>query len=368
MQPKCQFLNANLGIKVDSFLDRVITENLLLLILGMEILILSIFMSILVLTRIILNYRMKQFKKKQEWLSSKIVSAFQKEQPIDKEISFKGYSSKKLLLTVLEDFDRRIRGGYWETLKNQLAETYLLPTARKLYSSKFWTKRWFAGRCFMLYTLPEDEKIILKLLNDPVFLVQSLAALTVARLENREGILKILTMMALKKGYDHYYYRDVLLQGSKQVFAWIEEIAASQSDKAIHLACLEMLASKIIDLSDPFLQADAESNDPDIRLAAIKVYARNPQVKSFEILYPCLDDSREDIKAEACRGMENFISEKSLNKLKKNFQDEAWNVRLQSARSLAKMIPLGVDYLKEQDPNINKNAYDLAQYALQFYK
>lgn len=54
----------------------------------------------------------------------------------------------------------------WETYKIELTKKYLLPLARKKVNSSRWFNRLLAAKTFVIHALPEDERLIGKLIQD----------------------------------------------------------------------------------------------------------------------------------------------------------------------------------------------------------
>lgn len=288
------------------------------------------------------------------------------------KFNLKKFAFSNVLLLEMEAFEYRLQEIEWEKLKEEISAEFLLPRARNWTKSRFWTRRNYAARCFALSPQFIDEKMIISLIEDPVFLVRSIAAVAATKLESKEGIYKIVQQMSIEKGYAHYYYRDVLLQGSQKVFAWIEEIAELAKNSQIHLAALEVLSGKTFMKQLSFLKRDLESNDAAIRLAAIKLFVRNPQKNCAEVMFNNIDDPKEEIRSEAILGMEYLVgmgflsAEKGFNKLKKSLTDESWMVRMKAATTLKKMGETGLEILNQQDKKVNTEAFEAAQYALEF--
>ncbi|MBN9378569.1 MAG: hypothetical protein BGO14_08745 [Chlamydiales bacterium 38-26] len=278
----------------------------------------------------------------------------------------KAYANHKVLLSELELFDRRYKGDNWDLLKNQVSQFYLMNHARRYYRSIFWVNRNFSARCFALTPFPQDQQRILKLLEDSVFLVRSLAVSATIKLEIKQGILKILHLMSDEQGYDRYFYRDMLInKGSLQVFIWIKDFAYLEKDSKIHLSCLDILARKSIPIPEEFLSRDLDSNDKTLQLAALKVYANNPQSNSLPVLLKYISSIDPQFRAQAALGLQYFLTKESLDKLEEALSDPSWMVRQQAGWSLKKMGNAGVDILRRQPQN-NKEAYESAQYALKF--
>lgn len=275
--------------------------------------------------------------------------------------------SKKNLLLQIENFNSLYKGEEWDSLKRKITEQYFLPIARKWYGHRSWKKRNYAARCFALSPLKEDKNKIFSLAEDSEFLVSSIGAIAAIQLNDKQAVSIVLNNMSKSWGYARAYFRDVFLEPDNiRIFDWIEEIAASTEDVSIHLACLEALSGKSITISYPFLKRDLESPNPLIRLAAVKIYAHNPQENSAGILLKCLDDPDENIRVQAAFGLQFHESKECLEKLEQTLSDTSWPVRLEAATTLEKFGQTGWEILRRQVPEKNINAYEVAKYVLRF--
>ncbi len=115
-----------------------------------------------------------------------------------------------------------------------------------------------------------------------------------------------------------------------------------------------MLSGKAITINSPFLRQDLESTNLQIRRAAVKVYARNPQDDSAAVLLNCLDDPDEEIRLQAAYGLEFHESKECLEKLRYTLSDNFWAVRLQAAMTLRKFGRPGMEVLQRQNPQVIK--------------
>lgn len=311
----------------------------------------------LIYQRIFTTFKIKIQAHIRTKISDQIASYLENQRPF---VPSPIFSHPLQLLSVLESYNRRIQGEEWESLKKEIAAKYLLKLARGSAKSLFWKKRSFAARVFALAPLPEDEALILRLLVDPVFLVNSLASLAAISLNSKKGIELTLHHMAEKTGYASCYYRDALLQGSTQTFAYMVEIAPKSPE--IHLACLEVFSGKTVTCPIPFLEADLRSKDPKIVLAALKVLVRNPLKNSKAIFWEALEPGvhPEEIRVQAAAGLKLFIDPDVLQKLEETLDDPSWKVRLQAALSLTEMGEPGMAILQKQKEK------EAAYYALDF--
>jgi len=283
----------------------------------------------ILIKRLIHFFHAKQEQKRKKKLTQIISSCFLKKQSCE---LIKKVHTKTLLLEVLEIFNHRFNGDEWEVLKNDLSSKFLLPQARRWTHKLSWMKRNFSARVFALSPLKEDESLINALIDDESFLVSSIASYAALKLESPIGIRKSLLKIAKKEGYNHYFYADILSQGSNTVFQLISQIC--QKRDHLHLTCLEVLAMQTAQAPLKFLAKDLKSKDPELKQAALKVAIRNPQEEWLDIFCLNLSDENEEIRRLAAIGLKNYPSSKSLKALKRGLHDESWQVQLASAISL----------------------------------
>lgn len=260
---------------------------------------------------------------------------------------------KQLLLEVIEEYNHRFIGEDWELLKKGLVVKLLLPKARSRVKSFFWNKRNFSARVFALVPTYEDEDKILKLIDDPVFLVSSIAATAAIKLESEKGVLKILSLMHLKEGYSHYFFADILSQGSNKIFQMISNVIKRKDEN--QLACLEVLALQTGQVPLNFLQEILQSKEEKIKIAALKVAIRNMQQEYQELFCQFIEDKNDMIRALSASGLGKFKDQKSCNALKMAVSDPSWCVRLAAAKSLKELDM--IDLIKDRE---------LKQYVINF--
>jgi len=161
-----------------------------------------------------------------------------------------------LLLHEMIAFSRRFNGEQWNNLCRDISQFYLLPRARMWVKSKNWLHRNYAARCFALSPLAEDKLNIIKLIDDPVFLVASIAATAGMHFESKNIIDKIIHKMTYEPGYAHYFYRDLILQHQTlSCLKLIENLSTESLDPAIRLACQSILTA------NPLVETSMMSQD-----------------------------------------------------------------------------------------------------------
>ncbi len=336
--------------------------HILNLIFYAEILLLLLIFILIVIIHVVSPVLEKKNTKIKQRFSEIIIDYITTKKPFSKEKKFA--SHPEFLLQIMEDFNHRLNGENWEPLKLAIATHYLLPRARKFAKSIFWPKRNIAARCFSLAPLLEDEKQILLLVDDSKFLVRSRASVAAVQLESENGIFKSVEHMSLEYDYAYYYYSDILSQGSTKVLIFISQIPTTNENPKIHLACLSILGSKTMPFPLPFLQKDLQAKNLQIRLSALKVLLKNPQKNTSEIFLHCMNDPNEDIRSIGAMGLAQNESKDCIETLTNALKDPSWKVRLAAARSLKQMGQM--DVLMQQKKENHKDAYEAAQYGMQF--
>lgn len=342
-------------------------KNIALFLLYFEIILIAVIFVLFILFRISENLSEKRRTNNVRNLLLTIPISLISNTRVDlKKIMSEKLVSINDLLLVMESLDKRISSPELDDLKQEVSHNYLLGQARKLATSSSWENRNFAARCFALFPLLEDKSTILNLIDDPVFLVHSIAAAAAVKLELKEGFLKIIKRMSLDAGYSRCAYQDILTKGSVKSFLWIEEFAATEKDPLVRRACLELLASRQVIFTHPFLHEAINSTDPLIRLAAAKLFAHNLQKDSEDILYRLMDDKSEEIRAQAAYGLGFFKTRKNIDRLLLALNEDSWRIRKQAAESLKGMGKEGLDALNNYNPSTNKKGYETIQYVLEF--
>ena len=351
-----------------SFLSVNPDFNFLFIILAAELIILMLLIFALVFVKVRDYYADKREKYAQQTISLLFLETLEKVEDVQPlEVALKPFANDRILLYQVENFERRFKGGEWDKIKKAVSEIFLLPKARKFYSSPTLSQKNFAARAFALCPFQDDLPKILSLLNDDSFLIRAIAASAAIELEDFAAVDKILFFMSQQEGYTHFFYRDLLVNKSSiNVLKYIEEVAEKNKDLAIHLCCLEVLSRKSLIITRHFLTKDLHSADEKIRLAAVRLYAHNLQKESPVVLSLCIEDSYPQIRMEAAIGLRHFLSGSALKLLEKALSDKEWEVRLQAGLSLKNMGKLGQQILDNQSPEGNQVAYDTAQYVSHF--
>ncbi len=333
---------------------------LLFILLG-EITLFLFFLVLFFYKRILFFFRMQKSEKRKEKITTFLIECLKSEAFSNHTKVPKEFKHRKDLLVTLETFNLRFKGSSWNSLKALLVNKWLLPKARVFAKSFFWKRRSFAARCFSLVPLQRDESILISLMDDPHFLVQSNASSALVFLESPSGIKKIVQKMSQHSGFTSCFFQDALQKGSIKVIAILVELASIQS---IHLACLKALSGQSLGIPLLFLEKDLESKDLEIRLLAMELLSHNPTRNAVSKLIRCSKDPDERMRKQAVITLSSFGTQESVKRLQEVLlKDDNLKIRLEAAKSLQKLGRM--DLLEEQSSQ-NKEVSQMLAYVLQF--
>lgn len=338
----------------------------LLTVVFLELVWMTVLLCALLLKRLIMHFKIQWSIQRRQELVDLLIQALGSNMVSDVFSCYKKRLCKRMLLSILEDFNRKLKGDYWTDVKNYLLSKHLRPQALKWMNSPFWTRRCFAARCLALAPHQEDEEAILRLLEDPVILVRGFATSAALVLESYPALIKIIRQMSQVQGYERCFYKDLLLQGSIKLFAWMIRIAMKEQNRELHEVALEFLAEKITAIPCSFLQEDLQSKSPTIRRLALKACMNNPHHASFSLAVKSLRDPAEGVRLEALRSLARFDAEEVFALLKAHLEDPSRPIQLEAAYTLKRMGQEGIDLLKQQEVKGSQGSCALAQYVLRF--
>lgn len=315
---------------------------------------------LVILHRFVRTYFDRKIIHKKEELSNYYLSLIESKKAFNPLEHPKCKRLKKAMLQVLEEFNYRIAGEPWCSIRNSIVDSLLLDQARRYSKSHFWIYRNFAARVFYLHAQPQDEAIVLKLMNDKKFLVRCAASFAAVFMESQKGIMKIFESILNEPGYSQFIYRDALVRGSEKVFGYIIEIA--QNPK-YHNAALEILGSRSWGKNIPFLQNDLSSKDPLTRHLSLKVLIRNPLENNCDYFSRGAQEADPRTRALSMEGYGIFCTNQSYEVLEKGLNDPDWEVRLAAGKALKRAGDAGVSILNQQKEG---PALEVSKYVLTF--
>ncbi len=256
------------------------------------------------------------------------------------------------ILKILEDFDSKFSGELWEALKVPIVNKYLINKARKWVHHKWWIKRNFSARCFILVTLKEDEQNVISLLKDSISLVRISATFSAIKIETIPLLQTLMQTMSKEPERGRYAYRDaILLKARSSVFSWIREQLKLEKDPKLRFIYLDILAAKFDSYLLDYIEQDLKSSDEDLRLKAVKIVLAFPEAKTEKMIMPYLSDSYYLVRAEIINHLPKLLKERALPFLEKALFDSEWWVKLQASLALKQLGQSGLDILNKTKEN-----------------
>ncbi len=243
--------------------------------------------------------------------------------------------NKQWLIEVLEGFDRTFKSEDWNVLKQEFVKDYLQQALPVWLKSRNWTKRNLAARTLVLSPSKNQEDEIVQLVQDPIFLVSSLAARAAITIDSQKGVDCILKIISKQSGYPYFFYLDLLGSGSSAILNYLVEQTAKEAPW--HKSCLAIFVIKTPPKPLACLKQDLYSLDLQVRQTALKIVIKNPSLEAFSALLHAMVDKDENVRQLAAEGLADYPSEQTLSCLQKALDDASPAVSLASAMSLKKL-------------------------------
>lgn len=315
-----------------------------------QILIILIFILLMGSHRLFVAQLEKVRRKRRELLKNYLFSLIEQNHLPKMQVYPGKPSWRKELVQELEGFDQKISSEFFNKIKIDLIQTYLLRFARKFIKSFSWKKRHLAARIFALSPMQEDEAFILYLMNDPEFPIKSTASLAAARLGSEQGIHKILYALVHEEGYSHFFYQDLLLFYPHSVFERLLEFA---KDPDLRLGCLEVFAKISWPKPIPFLQEDLHSDKLTRRRLAFQVLRYNETENKQDYLKQGLKETDPEILKACLVAVEFMPIDPFIEEIQKLLLSPSWPIKIEAAK-LALKVKDHPSFKMPQDESVQK--------------
>jgi hypothetical protein len=259
------------------------------------------------------------------------------------------------------EISRNLTGTGKERLRFVAREVSLLDRARKLCSSRRWTRRLRGAR--LLARMDVADPIVEKLLADPHPAVRAQAAEWAAAHPSPTVISAMLAMLADPATQARFAVQDALLRmGSiiaEPLAAFLETHSGPPAESGLRVA--EALAEA------RFLPAAlrlSASEDTGVRIAATNLLGAIGSAASAERLTERLTDSDSRVRAAAAHGLGRMQHWQAASQLADSLRDSAWRVRRDAALALRAIGAPGTLFLRRALKGDDAFAADMAQQIL----
>ncbi len=311
------------------------------------------------------KYRNQKIKKITGIIERIFIEALKHHPPLQPSLIPKKYLKVFYLLPILEQFEDRLKGGFWEEFKTYVVRNLLFSDIRKKLVSAGWQDRGAATRILIMSPDSSLEKYVEVLLKDAVPLVRFNAAICALKIKSENLVNKVLEALSREEELKKYPYRDALINSDHFVYQTITKRYREDEKETIRIAALQVLSLSFGYLTIDDVLQDLESDNYKLRWWAVRALENMPSPRALECLSKAADDPQWHIQAIAVRIMGKLHDKKAIEVLKKKIQDSSssW-VRINAALSLKEIGTEGIASLKNVRADENKEAYEVAQYAL----
>lgn len=222
----------------------------------------------------------------------------------------------------------------WQKLLSQIMQEQVLPKARKFVNKK-WYKQYLLLKCYTFYITQEDEKYVIKLLDEnlPVLLINA---------------TKIITKISKKPIYIAFIYRLSKAHPSLQKIAVLQlapceilqtaldEILSKETEPTIISTCFLIIrnASNGPDFYHHVEKAISKQN-LELQISAIKTLPFTNQEKAFVKLTQLCEISNWLLRNATVKAFGHIKSNAVIPYLLKALSDDEWWIRVNAAKKLS---------------------------------
>jgi hypothetical protein len=289
----------------------------------------------------------------------------------DQELSLKEINSSKKLITdlliLIREFDTTQAGVIsWQKIREQLFSSILRNKVKKYSYAGNWFKRYLAAQIYYLDIKLEDEEVIIKLLQDPILLVSINAAHVAFKYHNKKLLNAVIDTFYTKNRMEQSFYSHLVAENiDPNVMQIIKQRIEHEKNEQVKIFCYRLLTElpSYGDIAHSALK-DVQSGNFEMKIATLHYLAHDNRDKALPVLRQCLNDDHWEVRGAAINMLGELKDTESLPMLKEKLKDPQWWVRIRSAEALAKFGDVGLKVLKDQDPKIDRYAYEAATQVL----
>ena len=240
-----------------------------------------------------------------------------------------------IFLKVLDIYnEQHKKNPFWQTCLSRMMQEQVLPQARKFVKKK-WYKQYLLLKCYTFYITPEDEKHVIKILDEnlPVLLINA---------------TKIITKISKKQIYIAFIYRLSKAYQSLQEIAVLQLVPCDILQTALDDILSKETESSVINTC--FLIIRSASNGPDfynhvekaiskqnleLQISAIETLPFTNQEKAFVQLTQLCEISDWLLRNATIKALGHIKSNAVIPYLLKALHDDEWWIRVNAAKRLS---------------------------------
>lgn len=282
-------------------------------------------------------------------------------------ISTKDYAQKHIYESL--KYLSKFKNSFEKQELKEISTNILQPQARKLALSRRWTKHYLSVCCFEYGIGENDEEMLVKFLQHPMFLIRLSVARVIFMYPSPATLIAFATRFAAERRLHQSHAIEVLpklenINLQQILYVFLSEIK-NNNDPYTKCFCYRLikhmpLTREIL----PEIRRDIQSDNIELKLSALSYLGAIADKDCMHLLFTSLQDPRFEARAISATILGSHPSNKSIELLEKSLHDDEWWVRINSAQALAKIGPKGVACLKQQSPDADLFAYETAQRIL----
>lgn len=275
------------------------------------------------------------------------------------------YRNLEYLLASIHHLDSSVKDPAWPKIRQDLVQAVVLPLARDAANSNSWEMRFLAVQAMEHYSEPEDEKLLVKLVNDKIPLVSINAITPALKFGSEHSVNDVITQMAKERPITQSIYLKVLEGAPVNLKGVVENRLETSKDPYIRATCYRILtkfATSQVKQAD--VLSDMKSNNVELKIAAAKYFAHAEKENSISALTELLQSDLWQVRTVTLNILGSLKSTSVIETLSHYLKDSNWWVRLSAAQSLKGLGEPGKAVLKAQDAKEDKFAFDVANHVL----
>lgn len=272
-----------------------------------------------------------------------------------------------LIVPLLQEIDEKIgkTDTRWETVRTEIIKEQLLPKARHLMRKRNWLYHYYLCILLNYYFEPQDEALIVKLIQDKSIVVL-INAIPVAI---KFGSAKVLRTLVERISTERTHVQRMLISDAFRTPKLLEicaKILHTSHEAYLRKTCF-ILVNQVGPTRDFFelAQRDIYANELELRLSAIRVLAKSDPEKAVPILKSFLNDPIWQVREVSLTHLAPYADQGSFDTIAGMLHDPVWWVRYRAGLALLHYKKAGEDMLaKISESPTDKYAALEAKYIL----
>ena len=261
----------------------------------------------------------------------------------------------ELLLPVIFSLDNTLKKEAWPTIKKSVADTILLPIARKKYISRLWMNRLLSTQCFELWMESRDDVCVAKLLEDKVSIINLHATVAAVKFGSAKLINLVINNMSQKRRLAQTVYVKIFELAAPETRKYVEERLHTEKDSFARATCYKILVTFKEYNANLDVTSDLQSKNMELRLSAMRYIALAKKQDAIPFLTNLLADPEWEVRAASNRLLGDLHALQAIDEIANGLKDKNWWVRI-NANTLKNFGEAGLAILNAQSPMKDKYA------------